>query len=63
MLPHLLAEQRHLALMLKARAVITGDRPAVGCLHQGVALVVRYASRRPVCCEGGYPARAALLQE
>jgi hypothetical protein len=41
MLPHLMAEQRQLGLMLKAWAVITGDRPAVGCSHQEVALVVR----------------------
>jgi hypothetical protein len=54
-----MAEQRQLALMLKAWAVITGDRPAVGCSHQGVALMVRYASRRPARREGGCPTGAA----
>src|ERR1700750_2975741 len=46
---HLTVEQRQLALGMKARGVWLREiGPQVGCAHQGVALVVRQASRRPV---------------
>jgi IS30 family transposase len=48
MRPHLTVEQRQLALRLKARGLSLREiSPQVGCSHQGVALVVRQASRRP----------------
>jgi hypothetical protein len=38
-----------LALRLRARGLSLREiGPQAGCSHQGVALVVRYASRRPV---------------
>jgi transposase, IS30 family len=47
--PHLTVEQRQLALRLKARGLSLREiGPQAGCSHQGVALVVRQASRRPV---------------
>jgi len=47
--PHLSVEQRQLALRLKARGLSLREiGPQVGCSHQGVALIVRHASRRPV---------------
>ena len=46
---HLTVEQRQLALRLRARGLSLREiGPQVGCSHQGVALVVRYASRQPV---------------
>ena len=49
MRPHLTVEQRQLALRLKARGLSLREiGPQAGCSHQGVALVVRHASRRPV---------------
>jgi IS30 family transposase len=49
MRPHLTVEQRQLALRLKARGLSLREiGPQVGCSHQGVALIVRHASRRPV---------------
>jgi len=46
---HLTAEQRQLAFRLHARGLSLREiGPQVGCSHQGVALVVRYAPRRPV---------------
>jgi IS30 family transposase len=53
---HLTAEQRQLALRLKARGLSLREiGPQVGCSHQGVALVVRSASRRPVREHGWAP--------
>src|SRR6266576_6685309 len=49
MRPHLTVEQRQLALRLKARGLSLREiGPQVGCSHQGVALIVRAASRRRV---------------
>ena len=49
MRPHLTAEQRQLALRLKARGLSLREiGPQVGCSHQGVALIVRHPPRRPV---------------
>jgi transposase, IS30 family len=46
---HLTVEQRQLAFRLHARGLSLREiGPQVGCSHQGVALVVRYAPRRPV---------------
>ena len=46
---HLTVEQRQLALRLRARGLSLREiGPQVGCSHQGVALIVRHASRRPV---------------
>jgi len=46
---HLTAEQRRLALRLNARGLSLREiGQQVGCSHQGVALIVRYAPRRPV---------------
>jgi IS30 family transposase len=46
---HLTVEQRRLALRLQARGLsLRQIGPQVGCSHQSVALVVRYAPRRPV---------------
>jgi transposase, IS30 family len=53
---HLTVEQRQLALRLKARGLSLREiGPQVGCSHQGVALVVRQASRRPVRRDGWVP--------
>ena len=53
MRPHLTAEQRQLALRLKAKGMSLREIGAqAGCSHQGVALVVRQASRRPVRRDG-----------
>src|SRR5262249_26585870 len=61
MRPHLTVEQRQLALRLKARGLSLREiGPQVGCSHQGVALVVRQASRRPVRDDGGVPGLGRL---
>jgi len=61
MRPHLTAEQRRLALRLKARGLSLREiGPQVGCSHQGVALIVRYASRRPVRHDGWVPGPGRL---
>ena len=58
---HLTAEQRQLALRLKARGLSLREiGPQVGCSHQGVALVVRQASRRPVRHDGWVPGPGRL---
>lgn len=53
---HLTSEQRQLALRLKARGLSWREiGPQAGCSHQGVALIVRHAPRRPVrqdMCQG-----------
>ena len=50
---HLTVEQRQLALRLKARGLSLREiGPQVGCSHQGVALIVRRAARRPVRADG-----------
>ena len=49
MYKHLTVEQRQLALRLHAGGLSLREiGPQVGCSHQGVALIVRYAPRRPV---------------
>jgi IS30 family transposase len=61
MRPHLTVEQRQLALRLKARGLSLREiGPQVGCSHQGVALIVRSASRRPVRCDGWVPGPGRL---
>jgi IS30 family transposase len=61
MYAHLTVEQRQLALRLKARGLSLREiGPQVGCSHQGVALVVRYASRRPVRQHGWVPGPGRL---
>lgn len=58
---HLRVEQRQLALRLKARGLSLREIGAqVGCSHQGVALVVRHASRRPVRQDGWVPGPGRL---
>src|ERR1700750_373486 len=58
---HLTVEQRQLALGMKARGVWLREiGPQVGCSHQGVALVVRQASRRPVRHDGWVPGPGRL---
>jgi transposase, IS30 family len=61
MRPHLTAEQRQLAWRLKARGLSLREiGPQVGCSHQGVALIVRHASRRPVRRDGWVPGPGRL---
>src|SRR5947207_7750452 len=61
MRPHLTVEQRQLALRLKARGLSLREiGPQVGCSHQGVALVVRHLSRRPVHPDGWVPGPGRL---
>jgi len=58
---HLTAEQRQLAFRLKARGLSLREiGPQVGCSHQGVALIVRQASRRPVRADGWVPGPGRL---
>ena len=58
---HLTVEQRQLALRLKARGLSLRETgPQVGCSHQGVALIVRQASRRPVRRDGWVPGPGRL---
>ena len=58
---HLTVEQRQLALRLKARGLSLREiGPQVGCSHQGVALVVHSASRRPVREDGWVPGPGRL---
>jgi IS30 family transposase len=46
---HLTAQQRQLALRLKARGLSLREiGPQVGCSHQGVALIARHRPRRLV---------------
>jgi IS30 family transposase len=61
MRPHLTVERRQLALRLKARGLSLREiGPQVGCSHQGVALIVRHASRRPVRHDGWVPGPGRL---
>src|ERR1700745_1546534 len=61
MRPHLTAEQAQFALRLKARGWWLGEiGPQVGCSHQGVALIVRHVSRRPVRVDGWVPGPGRL---
>jgi IS30 family transposase len=58
---HLTAEQRQLAIRPKARGLSLREiGPQVGCSHQGVALIMRYAPRRPVRCDGWAPGPGRL---
>jgi IS30 family transposase len=58
---HLTVEQRQLALRLRAGGLSLREiGPQVGCSHQGVALVVRQASRRPVRRDGWVPGPGRL---
>ena len=58
---HLTVEQRQLALRLKARGLSLREiGPQVGCSHQGVALIVRHAPRRPVHPDGWVPGPGRL---
>src|SRR5215472_14865625 len=58
---HLTVEQRRLALRLRARGLSLREiGPQVGCSHQGVALVVRQAARRPVRHDGWVPGPGRL---
>ena len=58
---HLTVEQRRLALRLRARGLSLREiGPQVGCSHQGVALIVRQASRRPVRRDGWVPGPGRL---
>jgi transposase, IS30 family len=58
---HLTVEQRRLALRLRARGLSLREiGPQVGCSHQGVALIVRRASRRPVRAGGWVPGPGRL---
>jgi len=61
MRPHLTVEQRQLALRLKASGLSLREiGPQVGCSHQGVALIVRHASRRRVRRDGWVPGPGRL---
>src|SRR5215470_18809119 len=61
MRPHLTSEQRQLALRLHARGLSLREiGPQVGCSHQGVALIVRYAPRRPVPQDAWVPGPGRL---
>jgi len=58
---HLTVEQRRLALRLRARGLSLREiGPQVGCSHQGVALIVRRASQRPVRADGWVPGPGRL---
>ena len=58
---HLTVEQRQLALRLRARGLSLREiGPQAGCSHQGVALIVRQASRRPVRRDGWVPGPGRL---
>jgi hypothetical protein len=58
---HLTAEQRQLALRLKARGRSLREiGPQVGCSHQGVALIARRSPRRSVRQDGWLPGRLTL---
>jgi IS30 family transposase len=58
---HLTVEQRQLALRLRARGLSLREiGPQVGCSHQGVALIVRRASQRPVRADGWVPGPGRL---
>ena len=58
---HLTVEQRRLAFGLKARGLSLREiGRQVGCSHQGVALIVRQDSRRPVRREGWVPGPGRL---
>ena len=58
---HLTVEQRRLALRLRARGLSLREiGPQVGCSHQGVALIMRQASRRLVRHHGRVPGPGRL---
>ena len=58
---HLTVEQRQLALRLRAKGLSLREiGPQVGCSYQGVALIVRRASQRPVRADGWVPGPGRL---
>ena len=61
MYKHLTVEQRQPALRLHAKGLSLREiGPQVGCSHQGVALIVRHAPRRPVHPDGRAPGPGRL---
>ena len=59
--PHLTAEQRQLALRLKARGLSLREiGPQVGCSHELVRIIARQAPRRPVPQDGWVPGPGRL---
>ena len=58
---HLTVEHRQLALRLRAKGLSLREiGPQVGCSYQGVALIVRRASQRPVRADGWVPGPGRL---
>jgi IS30 family transposase len=58
---HLTVEQRQLALRLRAKGLSLREiGPQAGCSYQGVALIARYAPRRPVHRDGRVPGPGRL---
>ena len=61
MRPHLMVEQRQLALRLKARGwPLREIGPQVSCAFQTAALIARRGSRRPVRGDGWVPGPGRL---
>src|SRR5215472_12484081 len=61
MRPHLTAEQRRLALRLRAKGLSLREiGPQVGCSHELVRIIARQAPRRPVRRDGWVPGPGRL---